>query len=469
MKRRVLLAVLVGISLVLAVMIRSHRSVNAKQEQSLADLDRLSKAERDRFHSDAKDFYQHHSKAARNERKRLRSLYQQIQNDPENERLKKTLDQYVDWVSRFSDPATMRVIQTQPINARVDAVHNAVLEERQGNDSDQSFTLENLKASIRENLPPELQLVALSPLSDAFDIWLTEKYDEAKSSLNEEQLSGLPEFETFYRDLFRRAGIETFPINRLGIPEKLALLQLIQNLNNPPRWGGGASFRSGGGVRSGGGGGGASRFGGDFFLEGGGLRGEFLRSIDQAMESKEPNSFLDSLHTDANEALEKLNRLARMEALQGLLALAVLERYPTMSVDALQFFQMMTVDSLRFFLTSPRAEQDRIKLLGSDQNWIKLLGSYLSIMLQTRREEFLKLDSRYTTSRFQGELLGNAVSFFGLFRRPVPPNMGPPPMPPRDNLSPPPGGPNRPPRPGNGQGDRQGGWQNGGQNRERGQ
>jgi hypothetical protein len=435
MKRRVLLVVLIGISLVLAVMIRSYRPVNAKQEQSLTDLDRLSKSELDRFYSDAKDFYQYHSKVARNERKRLRSLYQQIQNDPESERLKKTLDQYVDWVSRFSDPATMRVIQTQPINARVDAVRNAVLEERHGNDSDQPVTLENLKTSFRRNLPSDLQSAALSPLLDAFDIWLTEKYDETKSGLNEEQLVCLPEFETFYSDLFRRAGIDPSPTNRLGIPEKLAMLHLIQNLSSPPRWGGGgASVRPGSGVRPGGG---AFRYSGDFPPEIGGLRGEFLRTIDEAMESKEPNSFLGSLTLNARLVLENFNRPARMETLQGLLALAVLERYPSMSVDL-----------RRLFMTNPRTDQDEIKLL----------GSYLSIMSRTRREEFLKLDSRYTTSRLQGELRSNVIPFFGLFRRPAPPNMGSLPIPPRDNLSQNPDGPNRPQRLGSGQGGGPGNW-----------
>ena len=420
MKRRVLLMVLIGISLVLAVMIRFHQAANVKLEQSLAmaKFDRLSKVELVRFQSDLEEFYQSYSKVARDEQKRLRRLYNQIQNDPENERLTKTMEQYVDWVNRFSDPPRMREIQTLPINERVVAVHNSVMEMRRGNVSEQPFTLEFLKETIRDNLPPELRSMALLPLFNAFDDWLTKKYDDVKSvamksTLNEQQINYLPEFEKefekFYRDLFLRAGIETSPTNNPGIPEKLAMIQLFQNLNGPPRGGGvgvGGFPRFVGGPRPGGG-------GGPFPFEGSGLRGEFLRTIDEALDRKVSNDFLDRLDPDTRRVLGKMDRPpARMEALQGLLALAVLERYPKADDLWRSFFQV-----------NSREEQD----------WIKLLGNYLSMMTPTRREEFLKPDSRYTMPRLQRELMGNARTFFSLLstNRDRPFGIGPPlPMPP---------------------------------------
>jgi len=446
MKCRVLLAVLVGISLVLAVTIHFHQAANAKLEQSLAILESLPKVDLDRFRSDAKEFYQHTTKPARDERKRLRRLYNQIQNDPESERLTKTMNQYVDWVISYDDPSLIRGSQTRPINERVEIIQKAVLEERSNTISESPVTIERLKAS----LPPELQLVVLSPLFNAFDAWLTKRFDETKSALkpilNEQQIKNLPEFlsefEEFYRDLFHRAGIETSSATKTGIPEKLAMIPLIQNLGSPPRMGGGGFLRpGGGGPRPGGG-------GGPFPFEGGGLRGDFLKTIDDAIESKDSNPFLDSLAPSEKQALENLENIGRpvaprMEALQGLLALAVLERYP------------MAADSWRFFLANSREEQDSIKLL----------GNYLFMMKPMRREEFLKMDSRYMILRLQSELQGNVSPFFWLIivrsnrDRSGTPGMGGPPSP----MPPPPRGDSppdlnfdMPPRPENRQGRNQG-------------
>jgi len=428
MIRRVLFMILLGVSLVLAGVNHFHQAANAKLEQSLAMLESMPKAEFDRFHSDAKEFYQSNSKAARDEQKRLRRLYNQIQNDPENERLAKTLNQYVEWINSINDLAIIRDIQTRPINERVEIIQKAVQEERSIN-PESPVTTVRLKAS----LPSELQSVALSSLFDAFDTWLTKRYDEIKSApkptMNEEQIKKLPEFlsefETFYRGLYHSTGIEASPTNNLGIPEKMAMIQLIQNLSVPPRVGVGGSSRFGGGSRPGGG-------GGPFPFESGGLRGEFLGTIVDAIDSKNPNPFLDSLDRNARQVLERNDRLTpRTDVLQVLLALAVLERYPK------------TVDSWRSFQANTREEQD----------WIKLLGNYLSMMTPTRREEFLKLDSRYTTSRLQFEIRSNVSPFFGLIfarsnrDRPNQPSMGPPsPMPPRSFFPPDPNS-DTPPRP----------------------
>ena len=418
MKRRVLLFVLVAISLILAVVIlRSRRSVDMRWEQSLARLENLPKAERDRFHSNAMDFYQYNSRAARDERKRLRTLYHQIQNSPESDRLTATMKQYVDWVSRSGDPATMRELQSKSMIARVEDIHKIVQDERQSG-SEMPDSLERLKESLRENLVPELQSVALQPLADAFDAWLTQKYAEAKAGLTEEQQKHLPKFEKFYRDLFRQAGMETASANSLAIPEKLVMLQLIQNLSLRSGGNGGFPPRMGGGMRPGGGG--FPRFGGGPPFGGGGFRNDFLEKINDALTQQEPNP-LDSLDESARQTLTRMDRLPRLEAMQRLLTLAVLERSP--AIDTGLFFQAVS-----------RMDQ---------QKWSEILGVYLSMMDAAKREDYLKQDSRFTLNRLQDELRFNALAWFSLFRTRPPenrppenrlPGMGPPPPPPRDVL-----------------------------------
>ena len=424
MKSRILLAILVGISLVLAVIIYAHQADHAKLEQSLIELENLPKTERDRFHSNTVEFYQHLSSAAHKERKRLRSLFYQIRNDPESENLTKTMEQYVDWVSRFSDPATMREIQSKSVDARVEAVHLAVLEEqRQINTMEPPITMERLKETIRESLPPELQTVDLKSLSDAFDNWLTQKYDDAKVSLaedtkavlTEEQLKNhLSVLEAFYRNLFRQAGMETSSSSEtLGIYEKLTMLQLIQNLSPRQGSGGGAGFpRFGGGSRMGGF---AIRSGGGPPFWGGGLWDDLLDQLVQDL--------LEKIDGSARQTLDGMNRPVRTDTLQRMLALALLEQYPI-------------IDPGRFFQAYFRTEQ---------QEWIKILGVYLSLMSSQRREEFLKQDSRSTLNRLQGELWFNTSVYFGLFR-PRMPDIRPPDRPPGIGQPPPPPGMGQPPR-----------------------
>ena len=413
MNDRILLAILVGLSLVLAVIVSSRQAVNVKRKQTLTMLENLPKAERDRFHSNAVEFYQNNSRAAREERKRLRDLYYRIQNDPASEHLKKTLQQYVDWVSR-SNPATMRVFQSQSDEARVEAIHQAVLEEqRQFNTTEPLITIERLKDMIRENLPTELQSLDFNLLSHVFDRWVSQKYDEAKSTLPYEKLTQLSEIETFYRNLFRHAGMEISSTETLEIPEKLTMLQFIQNLS--PRQGGvggGIPSRLIGGARMGGGGyfyvrpGGGPPFG---LFGSSGLRDDFFEQFESIL--------LDKIDPSSRQSLARMNRQLRTETLQRILALAILEQHPA-------------IDTGRFFQASSRMEQ---------QEWVDILGIYLSLMSLEKREEFLTQDSRSTLNRLQGELLSHSMAYFGLFRiRPPdnrPPGMGPPSSPRRDPSS----------------------------------
>ena len=412
MKSRVLLAVLVGISLVLAVINHARHSVNARLAQSLDMFDRLPKAERDRFLSNAMEFYQNHSKTARDERTRLRHLYHKIKNDPDSERLKETMEQYVDWVSRFSDPATMRMLQNWSIDARVEAIQKAIRDERQIN-AESPISTERLKDTLRDKLDPKLWYVSSQTLTDAFDHWLTQKYAEAKSGLNDEQkklLNDLPVFEQFYRNLFGHAGMEPSASDALEIPEKLALLQLLQNLNaSPPPQMPGGDFPQRGGIMR--------QFGARSPWY------EFLEKINDAMEYKETKEHNETMEyreaawlvpfdDSAGLVLLQMDRPARLDALQRMLALAVLKSQPAIVPG-------------RF--SRPGRELP-----------MEILGVYLSMMTAKKREEYLKQDSRFTLNQLQGELWFNTMAYYSLFR-PRPSGMGPPmEMPPSPRGNPPP-------------------------------
>ncbi|MCL2622582.1 MAG: hypothetical protein FWD31_02855 [Planctomycetaceae bacterium] len=419
MKSRIFLAVQVGISLALAAILYAQQAVNTKLEKSLAEIENQPKTERDRFHSNAVEFYRHSSMAAHEERKRLRTLFYQIRNDPESDRLEKIMVQYVDWVSRSNDPAWMRENQSKSIDDRVEAVYQAVQIER-ANIGDPPITIERLKESIRENLAPELRMITLPSLAVAFDDWLTQQYAEAKNGLSwsEDQLQHLPILEKFYRDLFRHAGTEPFDP---GIPEKLAMLQLIQNLSSRSGSGTAPGFpRLSGNPRMGGG---FVRPGGGPF-GGGGLREDFVEQLE--------TDLLQLFDESVRETFNRMNPSARMESLQRMLALAVLEQYPT-------------IDPGRLMQEASRTDQ---------QEWIEIIGVYLSLMSPPRREEFLKQDSRFMLNRLQGELWFNAMAYFGLFgsrqREPRPPDPRPSdgrPSEPRPPDGRPPGmGPPPPPR-----------------------
>ncbi len=428
MKRRILLAILVCISLVLAVMIHLNGTVGQRRERFLALLETMPKTERERFNSNAMDFHQRGSKTAREERKRLRTLYYQIQNDPECDHLNKTMEQYVDWVNRVSDPAKMREIQSLAIDDRVEAVFKEVEAERQTANAE-LLSSERMRDDYREALPASLRDVSPAPIYEAFDEWLTQKYEEvkAKAGLNDDQWKQIPLLEKFYRDMVRRLGIETSGDAGLNLPEKMAMIQLVRNLS-------GTTQRSG----SGGGGGFNRGFGGWRQFWAGGLREEFLGQTEEALRRHESN-FPVKFDETARQTLESMNREERIESLQQLLALAVLERYPTMD----------QVDPVRFFQTLFRTDKERIEIL----------GAYLSMMSTTKRGEFLKLDSRFAANRLQGELAFHAIAFPALLRtnRERPFGMGGPPGPPREGAPPPDAGPNGPPGPGQGPGVGQGG------------
>lgn len=427
MKRRVLLAVLVGVSLILAATIRYHQAVSENLKKTQDVINDLPKAERNRFQSNTIEFYLYNSKA---ERKRLRALYYRISSDPESQRFTHTLEEYVDWINRFSDPAKMRELQSLSVGERADEIRKLVQNERQSSLSE-PVTLERLKETIRESLAPELRTVSPLPIFTAFDIWLTQQYDKVKTSLTPVQSAHVPKLEEFYCQLFRRTGMDSYSLETLSIPEKMAMIQLIQNLSFPLRGGGRGNdfnpFPYAGGPQ---------RPSGPPFAGGGppigatGFRDDFFRTFDESFDQLYLNN-LASLDNSTRQALAP-GRPARTVAMQSLLALAILERYP----EVLEQYPM-SIDLWRFLQTTPPLEQE----------WIEILGAYLSMMTPTNREEFLKLDSTYTTNWLKRELWSNASSFYGLLRTNRD-RFGTPPGPPRDSF-PPDDGANRP-RPGNG-------------------
>lgn len=377
MRNRVLLAVLIGVSLILAVVFRANGASDQKRRQSLAFFESMSKPERERFNSNAIDFYQHHSKTAKEERKRLRTLYNQIQNDPECERLTKIMEQYVDWINRVGNPSKMREIQGQSIEERVETIKTAIQEETQQNTVGENITGERMRDRIREGLPSELRDFHFPEIFHEFDAWLTVKYAEEKSKLlteqklTVEQLNRLPKFEKMYADMFHSMNNGTSSEEGLGFPEKLAMVQFVRLLDNAPRNISGI----GGGRR-----GGASSLV---------LREEFLDSL----ENDKPNLLEQIDDPDKRQLLAGMSRTNRTEVLQRLLALAILDQYPMLSTNVFR---------------SPASERFSQSPLLDDQQTVEFLGDYLSVMTRARRDEILKMDPRFAGFRLHWELLGNA-------------------------------------------------------------
>ena len=385
MKRRILLVVLICFSLVLALMIQVRGSIDKKSQQTLAELDLLPKTERSLFNFNAIDYYKHTSKAAREERKRLRTLHHQLQNDPECEHLTKTMEQYVDWVKRIGDPAAMRTLQGLSLEERVEKIKQVVQGERQSGLAEQ-FTTERLREYIRAGLPTELREFDFPAIYQEFDAWLAQKYSEEKAKLSPQQLQNLPKFENLYEDLFRSSRDDVTPSEtaeplatpgKLTIPGKLAMLQLVQNLGDEPRFGGGDFGRFG-------------RTSTTSFW-----RNTFFDQQKVAFDKGEPSLFDRIESPELRQLLTKMSQPERNAALQRLLALAVLEQHPKFSVGTFSFG-----DPSRF-------NQE----LGLDNKQsIDLLGNYLSIMTEQRRDGFLQMDPRFANTRLWAELWVNAMT-----------------------------------------------------------
>ena len=403
MKRRVLLAVLLCISFSLGIMIHVRDDVDKKMHEASASLESLPKEERNLFNSNAIDYYKHWSKSAREERKRLRTLHNQLQNDPECELLTKTMEQYVDWIKRIGNPAMMRMIQSRSIDDRVEEIRQAVQDERQDN-SMEIFPIEQLREYIREGLPPELREFDFPAIYPEFDGWLTKKYDAEKARLSEEQtklsadrLAHLPMFEKLYVDMFRPCRADATSGEQMSVPEKLAMLQLLRNLNNfnnPPRfWGGGG----GGGGR-----------GGDRWLTAFSwltiltLREEFFDEQKAAFAKGEPNLFNQLSDLEVRQKLLQMSPSSRNDALQRFLTLAYLDHYPKFS------FAIFGFGGPNRGGTSGQGFDEMLS--------IDILGTYLSLVSATRCDEFLQMDPHYANIRLRGELRSNALVLIGLTR-----------------------------------------------------
>ena len=373
MRNRVILAVLIFVSFLLGLSLRVNGASDQKRKQSLSLLEEMSKSERERFDSNAFDFYRHNSKPAREERKRLRTLYNQIQNDPECEHLTKTMGHYVEWVNRMDNPAKMREIQGQSIEERVETIKKSVQEESLEGTGSDLVSADRLRERIRENLPPELREFSFPALLREFDNWLTVKYAEEKAKLSQDQLTYFPKIEKLYESMFRSVTNETASSGTPAFAEKLALIQLIQQLENSPRGGLGGP-------------------GGGLWQRSAALRDEFLNSL----ESDLPK-LLEQVDTpEKQQLLAEMPRPARQQCLQRFLALAILDQYP-----------MLPLNMPR----SPNSNRSNSQLIAfDDQQAVDILGTYLAVMPLQRRNEILKTDPRFSGMILRWELLGNVAA-----------------------------------------------------------
>ena len=369
MRNRVILAVLIFASLLLGLSLRINGANDQKRKQSLSLLEEMPKPERDRFDSNAFDFYRHNSKPAREERKRLRTLYNQIQNDPECEHLTKTMGHYVEWVNRMDNPAKMREIQGQSIEERVETIKKSVQEENQDGTGSDLVSADRLRERIRENLPPEIREFSFPALLREFDNWLAVKYTEEKAKLSQDQLTYFPKIENLYESMFRSVTNETASSGTPAFAEKLALIQLIQQLENSPR--GGSS--------------------GGPWQRSAALRDEFLNSLENDLPK-----LLEQVDTPEKQRfLAEMPRSVRQQSLQRLLAIAVLDQYP-----------MLPINMMPRSPNSGRSGSSQL-IAFDDQQAIDILGTYLAVMPLQRRNEILKMDPRLSGMRLRWELLGN--------------------------------------------------------------
>ena len=372
MRNCVILAVLIFVSILLGLSLRINGASDQKRKQSLSLLEEMPKSERDRFDSNAFDFYRHNSKSAREERKRLRTLHNQIQNDPECEHLTKTMGHYVEWVNRMDNPAKMREIQGQSIEERVETIKKSVQEEGTGGDL---VSADRLRERIRENLSPELREFSFPALLREFDNWLTIKYAEEKAKLSQDQLAYFPKIEKLYESMFRSVTNEIASSGTPAFAEKLALIQLIQQLESSPRSGLGGP-------------------GGGPWQRSVALRDEFLNSLEN-----DPLKLLEQIDApEKRRLLAEMPRPVRLQSLQRLLALAILDQYP-----------MLPINTMPRSPNSGRSGSSQL-IAFDDQQAVDILGTYLAAMPLQRRNEILKMDPRFSGMRLRWELLGNVAA-----------------------------------------------------------
>ena len=375
MRNRAILAILIFASLLLGLSLRINGASDQKRKQSLSLLEKMPKSERDRFDSNAFDFYRHNSKPAREERKRLRTLYNQIQNDPECEHLTKTMGQYVEWVNRMDNPAKMREIQGRSIEERVETIKKSVQEESLEGTGGDLDSADRLRERIRENLPLELRDFSFPALLREFDNWLTAKYAEEKAKLSQDQLTYFPKIENLYESMFRSVTNETTSSGTPAFAEKLALIQLIQQLENSPRSGLGGP-------------------GGGPWQRSAALRDEFLNSLENDLQK-----LFDQIDApEKQRILAEMPRPARQQSLQRLLAFAILDQYP-----------MLPINMIPRSPNSGRSSSSQL-IAFDDQQAVDILGTYLAVMPLQRRNEILKMDPRFSGMRLRWELLGNAAA-----------------------------------------------------------
>ncbi|MCL2348290.1 MAG: hypothetical protein FWC50_08520 [Planctomycetaceae bacterium] len=380
MKRRVLLAILVGISLVLGVMLRIRSDVNQHKVEEIRRLSKMkeeNRSEFDAFETNRRAFYQYVSPTANEERTRMRNLHDQLQNAPDRKQLTDTMERYVTWLRTIEAPTQMRELQTYSDEKRIDLIEEMLKKQKTQQGEEETIFSEGLRERIKGELPEELKNVDPAPLYRAFDSWLTGKYDKFRKSLKPEQLQMTSRWLELFSQVFDpyAEGMPSSP----GILEKIALLSLERKLGTS------VSDAPGPGP------GGRMQTFSQFLFP-------FLMEMEQALDEKKPN-FLDDL-TDENAKtfLKNATHQVRNETLSNLLALEILAHYPKTNLIRLDPYSI-----------DRRLRRDHSNQLTASY------ADFLSVLNEERRNRILSLPPDVGVRMLSQEFFGGVTFARDLF------------------------------------------------------
>ncbi|MDR1492582.1 MAG: hypothetical protein LBT05_07665 [Planctomycetaceae bacterium] len=367
MKQHILLVILICFSLGLAGVLWYSSDVGTRRKKAADELEQWQRKNPNRyvaFKANAANFYRRSSKTASEERRRLRTLHYQLQNDPDREHLTQTMERYVEWVQNIGNPTTMRELQEKPLAERVAAIQEMIRQENQ-NDSVNERSMIDV-ASLQKMLPPELQDADVARLCRRFDEWLATKYNEAIAKLSEEQRSYLPLFRAFYRDLFElqeENGL-TLNVQKKETPpdiiEKMALISLLYRFSNEP------------GIM-------------DFL-------GTWMMRFCEEEQDKLLNPEQNILEENVCRFLARSGR-NRQGQLQYLLLIGIIRYYT------------------EHYTKIPPNHAETLLLRGNPQKLIQLYGAYLASLHPQRRDEILRATPEFAVNRIRGDLLSGTFFF----------------------------------------------------------
>ncbi|MCL2347601.1 MAG: hypothetical protein FWC50_04990 [Planctomycetaceae bacterium] len=393
MKRRILLAVLVGISLILGVMLRIRSDVNQRKAEEIRRLLKMkeeNRSEFDAFDANRRAFYQYASPTANEERIRMRNLHDQLQNAPDRKQLTDTMERYVAWLKTIEAPTQMRELQTYSDEKRIDLIEEMLKKQKTQQGEEETIFSEGLRERIKAELPEELRNVDPSPLYHAFDSWITERYNKFRESLKPEQQQMASRWLELFSQVFAAAPYTEVPnaegtTPNPGMLEKIALLSFERKL--------GASVSEMPGRPDPMGPGGRMQTVSPFMFP-------FLMEVEQALDEKK-TTFLDDF-TDENVKtfLKNATRQIKYETLAKLLALGILAHYPKANLIRLDPYSI-----------DRQWRRDRSNQLTANY------ADFLSILNEEQRNRILSLPPDVGVRVLSQEFFGGVTFARDLFMR----------------------------------------------------